>query len=184
MAHQRKVIRDAAKAKLLGQTTAGARVYTNRVRPLMSNGWTSELPAIIIYTMDETSDVWNAAPREYMRTVQLMVEIQAAADDSLDDVLDNIADQVELILLRDDTLSETVNDLRMSRTRMALRDEGETLIGACVIQFDAQYLDMRPDEEFNATLLDLVEVHTDYSLTGEQDDPADRAKTIIEGLDT
>lgn len=184
MAHQRKLIRDAAKAKLLGQTAAGARVYANRVRPLMSNGWTSELPAIVIYTMDESSEIVTAAPREYMRTVQLMVEIQASADDSLDDVLDNIADQVELILLRDDTLGETVNDLLLSRTRMALKEEGETLIGACVIQFDAQYIDARPDDDFNDTLPDLVEVQAQYSLSNEQANPADRAKTIIEGLDT
>lgn len=181
MAHQRKLIRAAAVAKLTGQTDAGSRVFANRVKPFICNGWMTNLPAIVIYTMDESADIFNQAPREYERTVQLMIEIQAAADESLDDVLDDIADDVERILLRDDTLSETVNDLKLVRTRMALREEGETLIGACIIQFDAEYLDRRPDDEFNATLDDLDTVSTAYSLNNEQA-PADRANTLIEGL--
>ena len=182
MAHARKLIRAAAVAKLLNQTNAGAKVYPNRVKPFTSNGWTSQLPAIVVYTLDEQADIYNAAPREYVRNVQLIVEIQASADESLDDVLDDIAEQVERLILRDDTLSGTVNDLLLVRSRMALRDEGETLIGACMIQFDAQYMDRRPDDQFNATLPDLNEVETQYSLSNAQPDPADRAKTLIEDL--
>jgi hypothetical protein len=180
MAHQRKLIRDAAVGKLLAQTDAGSKVYANRIKPFTSNGWTSELPAIVVYTMDEQAEIFNAAPREYLRTVQLVVEIQAAADESLDDVLDNIADQVERAMLRDDTLAGTVNNLLLVRSRMALRDEGETLIGACIVQFDAQYLDRRPDDLFNATLPELTTVDTQYSLNNAQPDPADRARTLIE----
>ena len=183
MAHQRDTIRKQVVQVLTGQTTAGDRVYANRVKPFISNGWTSQLPAIVVYTLDEQAEIFNAAPREYLRTVQVVVEIQAAADDALDDVLDDIADRVELLLLRDDTLGGTVNDLQMVRTRMALKDEGETLIGACMIQFDAEYLDRRPDDAFNATLSDMITVSTEYSLSNQQNDPADRAKTLIEGLD-
>ncbi len=183
MAHQRKLIRAAAVAKLTGQTAVGSKVYANRIKPFVSNGWASQLPAIVVYTLDEQAEIYNAAPREYLRTVQLVVEIQASADEALDDVLDDIAAQVELILLRDDTLSGTVNDLQLARSRMALKDEGETLIGACMLQFDAQYLDRRPDDGFNATLDDLATVATEYSLSNQQNDPDDRAKTLIEGLD-
>lgn len=183
MAHARKLIRAAAVAKLIGQTSAGSKVYPNRIRPFVSNGWTSQLPAIVVYTLDEQAEIFNAAPREYLRTVQLVVEIQASADDSLDDVLDGIAESVELILLRDDTLSGTVNDLQLVRSRMALREEGETLIGACMIQFDAEYLDRRPDDAFNATLEDLATVTTQFSLNNQQPDPRDRAETRNEGLD-
>lgn len=183
MAHQRETIRKQVVQVLTGQTAAGARVFANRVKPLASNGWTSQLPAIVVYTLDEQAEILNAAPREYLRTVQVMVEIQAAADDALDDVLDDIADAVELLLLRDDTLGDTVNDLQMVRTRMALKEQGETLIGACMIQFDAEYLDRRPDDGFNATLPDLSTLSTEYSLNNAQADPADRAKTLIEDLD-
>lgn len=187
MPHQRKLIRDHAVSMLMGQTAAGSKVFANRVRPLISNGWLDRLPAIVIYTLDESSEIFNAAPHEYMRTVQLMVEIQARAEENLDDVLDAIADDVERILLRDDTLGGTVNDLRYAQTRMALREDGENLIGACLIQFDAEYLDVRPDGSdevpgFNATLPDLNTVTTQYSLNNQQDDPDDRAETRIEGL--
>lgn len=182
MPHQRKVIRDYVVSRLLNNTAAGVNVYANRVQPLISNGWMNQLPAIIVYTMDETGDIFNAAPREYERTVQLMVEIQGSAASDLDDALDAIADDVERILLRDDTLGGTVNDLRYAQTRMALRKEGETHIGACIIQFDAEYMDRRPDDAFNETLPDLNSIETQYSLSNQQDDPADRAKTLIEDL--
>lgn len=183
MAHKRDTIRKQVVQVLSGQTAAGTRVFANRVKPFMSNGWTSELPAIVVYTLDEQADIFNDAPREYRRTVQVMVEIQAAADEALDDVLDDIADRVELLLMRDDTLAGTVNDLKMARTRMALKEQGETLIGACMIQFDAEYLDRRPDDAFNATLPDMTTLSTEYSLSNAQPNPADRAKTLIEDLD-
>lgn len=182
MAHPRTAIRQQAVGQLLGRTLAGSSVYASRVAPLISNGWQSELPAICVYTMDESGEVFNAAPREYLRTVQLVVEIHANADQALDDVLDQMARQVENLLLQDDTLGDTVNDLRYAQTRMVIRDEGEDLIGGCRIVFNAEYLDRHPDDNFNDSLPNFKTLNTEYSLGDAQPDPADRAKTIIEDL--
>ncbi len=78
---------------LLGATNAGSSVYASRVRPLISNGWQRELPAIIVYTMDEAGEIFNQAPREYRRRVELVVEIHAEGNDALDDTLDTLLDK-------------------------------------------------------------------------------------------
>lgn len=182
MAHPRELIRKQAVAVLLGATNAGASVYASRVAPLISNGWQSELPAIIVYTMDETAEIFNQAPREYRRRVELVVEIHAEGNDALDDTLDTLARQVERLLLMGDTLGDTVNDLQYVRSRMVLLDQSEHLTGACRLIFDAEYFDRHPDDLFNQSLPDLKSVKTEYSLGNAQPNPADRAKTIIEDL--
>ena len=182
MAHPRELIRKQAVAVLLGATNAGASVYASRVAPLISNGWQSELPAIIVYTMDETAEIFNQAPKEYRRRVELVVEIHAEGNEALDDTLDTLARQVERLLLMDDTLGDTVNDLQYVRSRMVLLDQSEHLTGACRLIFDAEYFDRHPDDLFNQSLPHLKSVKTEYSLGNAQPNPADRAQTIIEDL--
>lgn len=182
MAHPRELIRKAAVAVLLGATNAGASVYASRVAPLISNGWQSELPAIIVYTMDEGGEIFNQAPREYRRRVELVVEIHAEGNEALDDTLDTLARQVERLLLRDETLGDTANDLKYVRSRMVLLDQSEHLTGACRLIFEAEYFDRHPDDDFNDSLPNFNTLNTEYSLGNAQPDPADRAKTIIEDL--
>lgn len=182
MAHPRELIRKQAVAVLLGATNAGASVYASRVAPLISNGWQSELPAIIVYTMDESAEIFNQAPREYRRRVELVVEIHAEGNEALDDTLDTLARQVERLLLMDDTLGGTANDLQYVRSRMVLLDQSEHLTGACRLIFEAEYFDRHPDDLFNQSLPNLNTVKTEYSLGNAQPDSADRAITIIEDL--
>ncbi|MNL38531.1 hypothetical protein D3C87_1607530 [compost metagenome] len=111
-----------------------------------------------------------------------MVEIHAEGNTALDDTLDTLARQVERLLLMDDTLGGTVNDLQYLRSRMVLLDQSEQLTGACRVIFEAQYLDRHPDDLFNQSLPDMNTVTTEYSLDNAQPNPADRAKTIIEDL--
>jgi alpha-mannosidase len=182
MAHPRELIRKKAVELLMGATNAGVSVFASRVRPLISNTWQNELPAIIVYTMDDAGEIFNQAPREYLRKVELVVEIHAEGNDALDDTLDTLARQVERLLLMDDTLGGTANDLQYVRSRMVLLDQAETLTGACRVIFEAEYLDRHPDDLFNQSLPDLNTVATEYSLGNDQPNPADRAQTIIEDL--
>ncbi len=182
MAHPRETIRKKAVELLLGKTSAGFRVYASRVAPFISNEWQNDLPAVVVYTMDESAEIYNVAPREYRRTVELVIEVHANATSAMDDVLDAIARQIEQTLLADDTLGGTANDVQLSRTRMVIRDEGQELLGGCRIILDVEYFDRHPDDFFNQSLPDLNTVATDYSLANAQPDPADRAQTIIEGF--
>lgn len=182
MAHPRELIRKQAVAVLLGATSAGSSVFASRVRPFVSNDWQSDLPAICVFTMDEASEIFNQAPREYRRRVELVVEIHAVGNEALDDTLDTLARQVEHLLLRDDTLGGTANDLEYVRSRMVLLDQAEQLTGACRLIFEAEYFDRHPDDDFNDSLPNFNTLNTEYSLGNAQPNPADRAKTIIEDL--
>lgn len=171
--HPRTLIRKAAAQILTGATDAGPSVFTNRVEPFINDRWQQELPAINVFTMDEQSEVFNESPLEYRRVVQLVIEIQAAANALLDDVLDTIARQAEIALSIDDSLNGTTERLEYSDTRMVLREEGEELIGACRITFDANYIDALPPEG-EPVLDDFLRARVDYNLAGEQD-PDDQA---------
>lgn len=188
MTHQRQVIREAAKVMLLNQGPWLDRVFTNRMRALSQRpaqrSDRSQLPALVIYTRKETADIFNAAPREYKCQVEVIIEIVADATDDVDDLLDGMAETVERILGRDDTIAETADDCEYVGADMTIVDGGvERAIGAVALTFQATYYRMAPDEDYNATLPDLISVHVDYSLDNQQDDPLDRAQTHIEGLD-
>lgn len=188
MTHQRQIIREAAAAMLVNQGPWLERVFTNRNRSLSARpnqrSDRSQLPALVIYTRNEKATIFNAAPREYRCDVEVIIEIVADATDDVDDLLDGMAETVERIFGRDDTIAETADDCEYVGTDMTIIESGvERAIGAVALTFQATYYRTAPDDDYNATLPDLTKVHVDYSLDNEQDDPRDRAQSHIEGLD-
>ena len=77
------------------------------------------------------------------------------------------------------TLSEP---LGLSESATTIQDEGDRLLGAVIITFDAIYYTHAPLPG-SLELPDLERLHTEYNLSGDQAEPADRAKSIIEGLE-
>jgi hypothetical protein len=200
MTHPRKLIREAAAAMLVAQGPWLERVYTNRMKTLSARpsqrSDRSQLPAIVIYTRNEKAEEFNVAPREYKCSVELIIEIVADATDDVDDLLDSMAETVERIFGRDDTLAETADDCLYLGTDMTIIADGvERPIGAVALSFQATYYRTAPDGSempdgspapgggFNDTLPDMRQINVDYSLDNQQDDPRDRAQTHIEGLD-
>ncbi len=131
----RREIRAAVVERLRGlHLDFGQRVYQNRIRPL----WPKGLPTVVIYTLREEVEVANVAPRQYERTLELVVELcaklPAPADgsldvvqtgDGLDDLLDGLAREVEERLERDQTLGGLVQDLQHKRFEFEPVDNGE-----------------------------------------------------------
>lgn len=196
MTHPRKLIREAAALMLVNKGDWLDRVFTNRMRPLSARpnirSERSQLPALIIYTRNEKAEIFNVAPREYKCTVDVIIEIVADAVDGVDDLLDSMAETVERILGRDDTIAGTADDCVYTGTDMSIiEDKVERPIGAVAMTFQATYYRNAPDGPddgasdggYNATLSNMSSVNVEYSLDNEQDDPRDRAKTHIEGLD-
>lgn len=187
MTHQRQIIREAVASMLVDKGPWLDRVFKNRMRALSqrptarADAARSQLPALIIYTLTETASVFNAAPLEYKCTVQLMIEIVADANDSVDNDLDSMCETVERIMGRDDTILGTANDCTYTGTQITIVGEGaERAMGGVAMSFDVNYYRAAPDEGYNETLPDLEIVHVEYSLDNEQPDPRDRAKTHIE----
>lgn len=187
MTHQRQIIREAAKALLVNQGPWQERVYMNRMRALSQRpGQRSDrtqLPALVIYTRNEQAEVFNAAPRIYRCTVELVFEYIAADSEDVDNVLDSGAEIIERIIGRNDTISETANDSDYTGSQLAIVDQGDMPIGSIILTFAVEYDRGAPDDDYNATLDDLATVTTQFNLNNQQDDPADRAETRIEGLD-
>lgn len=184
--HPRQIIRDKAVAILRAYFEPTIKVYSTRVSPYQLKEWGDELPGISVYTLQDVGQVANAAPRRYERHLELAVEVvvagKARAAELVDANLDNLCRIIEILMLNDDTLGKTCNDLRYASTTMDFGDKGDPNVGAARITFDAEYLDTHPTAEQAADLPDLKRVWVDYSLENQQPDPRDQAHSHIEGL--
>lgn len=182
--HQRQAIRQAVKALILGDGTQpwADRVWVNRPNPLSQRSHQdsalNQLPAVLIYTRTGSDEKFNEAPREYLRTVELVIEIAAAMNDKIDDTLDEYADTIERLILNDPYLGETAADTLLTGSGMTIVDDGEIPIGAVILTFDVTYRQHFPDETVAAALDDLETVHNDYDLDGDQADADQTSDTI------
>lgn len=186
----RRLIREAVKTALIGKTIAGTRVESSRPNPLSQQphaaGGHNELPAIIIYTHSTRSEVFDESPRRYRHEAELVVECacEIQPGQGLDDQLDEFEEQVVQALLLDDTLGGTADDLVLTGSTTGIDGSGNKLLGAVIISLQATFYTYAPAEGGGGELVlpDLERVHTEYSLSGDQPDPRDRAKTDIEGF--
>ena len=186
----RRLIREAAKAALLGKTIAGNRVESSRPNPLSQQphaaGGLNELPAIIIYTRSTRSEVFDESPRRYRHEAELVIECacEIGPGQDLDDQLDEFEEQVVNALLLDDTLGGTADDLVLVGSTNTIDGGGNKLLGAVIISLQATFYTYAPVQGGGGELVlpDLERVHVEYDLNGQQPDPRDRAKTDIEGF--
>ena len=101
MAHVRKAIREHVVTTITSLSTTGSNVYETRYFPLQ----TGNLPALIVYTLDETVEDYTLGQntRTQLRSLNLIIEAHCRGTANIDDTLDTIAEEVEerwlLILL-------------------------------------------------------------------------------------
>lgn len=163
--HPRIFIRNKFVELLLGQTDVGDKVFKNRARPFINmTGWVSQLPAMVVYTNDETSQQVDAAPARWERRAIISVEIHAQAGEDTDDLLDHISEQVETAIGRFDWEPLEMR-MSLSGTQMAVRDVGESQItGACAISFEITYYSYLPDAGKTDTLDDFLTAANTYRI--------------------
>ena len=90
--HIRQQIRERVGTTLTGLTTTGSNVFQSRVYNLED----SKLPAIIIYTKSEDSELLEmGSTRTLQRNLSLVVEAYVKANSNYDDTIDTIAKEVE-----------------------------------------------------------------------------------------
>jgi len=188
MTHQRQKIRETFKATLIGNTAVDQNVYESRTRPLWDKKFFSQLPAILIYTRNTRSEVFNEAVRVYDHKVTVDVEIVAEANADLDDLMDSIAEEVENLMYQNNILydgtdcwaDETI--LQGTEQQLTPPNQGKTVYGSTKLEWEVSYQQEAPEADVNA-LDDLITVDTKYNLDADQD-PDDRAEDFITGLDT
>ena len=134
--HVRRRIRDAAKLALTGLPTTGARVYTGRTRALEQNFQ----PSLLLYTIDETSDVDAQGPDAVLtRPLRLAVEIAVSEAAPPDDLLDQIAAEVEPAMVTAAGLLSFVREVTLIRTRQEVASDGTSHIGTLILEYRVVY---------------------------------------------
>lgn len=140
--HPRQQIRDSVFA-ILKDTVKGVKSFSkNRFRPIWQN---EELPALGVYTLQETAEVLDEAPRRLKRVLTIAIEIVVQDDEKADDLLDALCLGVENAIHVDETLNCKVSDCRLVSTDLIQKPEGDTLTGSAILNFEATYYSYAPD---------------------------------------
>lgn len=163
--HPRIFIRNKFVELLLNNTDCAEKVFKNRARPFINmSGWSSQLPAMVVYTNDESSTQVDVAPARWERRAIIAVEIHANADEDTDDLLDHIAEQVETLISRHDWEPYEMK-FNIVGTQMAVRDMGEERItGACSLSFEMTYYSYLPDAGKSDGLDDFLTAYNTYQI--------------------
>lgn len=160
MSAQRKAIRQSLAAILKNAATAaGDRVFSSRSTPIFE----SELPAILVYTRSESVELFAESPREYKRTVTVVIEAVAeTTGENLDDQLDDVGQEIEAALAVDHTAGDTVSELTLSGSDLLVDRDGEKYQGAVKLEYQAIYYTCA--DEDSGDLGNLGTSNIDYDL--------------------
>jgi len=172
--HPRIFIRNKFVELLLNNTDCGEKVFKNRAKPFINmDGWVSQLPAMVVFTNDESSVQVDVAPARWERKAVISVEIHAGADEDTDDLLDHISEQVETLIGRYDWEPHEMR-FNLAGTQMLVRDVGEQRItGACSISFEITYYSYLPDAGKSDGLDDFITAQNTYRIG-----TADNSQTV------
>ena len=116
MAHVRKSIREHVVTTVTSLSTTGSNVYETRYFPLQ----TGNLPALIVYTLDETVEDYTLGQntRTQFRALNLIIEAHCRGTANIDDTLDTIAEEVEEAMVTDVTRAGNAKDTKLVSTEI------------------------------------------------------------------
>ncbi len=134
MAHKRKQIRDQIKTVLTGLTTTGANVFASRVYPLKA----SQLPGLLIYTVEEESEPGGSRAIDRMLTLAVEGHVKAIGG-AIDDTLDLIAEEVEAAIDADRSLNDLAVYAYIASTEIEFDAESEKPVGIIIMKFAINY---------------------------------------------
>lgn len=153
MSHQRQQIREAAKTVLIGAltvddvttyaTSAETRVYETRLLPLTR----LKLPAISVYTMEESSTDNDSAPRILTRSMRMALEIAVQQGTNIDDSMDAICVQAERAMHADPTLGGTCGDSVLTSSEFEITEENNKFTGVVTLVYTVTYETFAPDPD-------------------------------------
>jgi len=135
--HIRQQIRERVGTTLTGLTTTGSNVFQSRVYNLEN----AKLPAIIIYTKSEDSELLEmGSTRTLQRNLSLVVEAYVKANTNFDDTIDTIAKEVEAAMGADVTHNSLARDTFLDSTEINYNAEGEQPVAVMTMVYNINYL--------------------------------------------
>lgn len=144
MAHVRQQIRDRIATVLSGITGFSTSVYKMRRYALDD----AKLPAIAVYTVDESSNLITLGLRTIRRVVNVGVEIVAkGASSSIADTIDGYCVSVEEAIANDFTINGLAKSCILTSSTIDVNVEGEKAVGTARLVFAVEYITAINDVE-------------------------------------
>lgn len=144
MAHVRKQIRDRVATLVTGLPTTGANVYKMRRYALDD----AKLPAICVYTMDESSSLITIGSRTLLRTINVAVQAFArGASTTISDTIDTICVEVEEAIAADFQLNGLAKSCVLTESQIDINVEGERSVANVSLIYSVEYVTSITDVE-------------------------------------
>lgn len=144
MAHVRQQIRDRIATVLSGIAGFATSVYKMRRYALDD----AKLPAIAVYTVDESSNLITIGSRTLRRVVNVGIEIVAkGASTTIADTIDGYAVSVEETLANDFTINGLAKSCILTSSTIDVNVEGEKAVGTARLVFAVEYITVINDVE-------------------------------------
>lgn len=144
MSHVRRQIRDAVATRLTGLPTTGNAVYKMRKYALDD----AKLPALCVYTGDETSGLVTIGLRTLRRVNNVVVEGYCkGTSTSVYDTIDVIAMEVEEAIGADFTLGGLARSMILVGTEVDVNVQGEQAIASVKLVYAVEYITSISDVE-------------------------------------
>lgn len=136
MSHKRKEIRDALVKKIQNAPYFSQITLMNGIKTALD---LSKLPAVVIYSLEETIVNISTSRELVSRTFLIGVEVVVSDESNIDDQLDSWTKKLESTLLDDPRLGGLIQSLAFIKTEMNWSFDGETVIGRAKLVFEAYY---------------------------------------------
>lgn len=130
-------IKIAVRDLILNRTEAQGNVKISPTPPSQIE----QLPAIRIYSTNESVSRFNEAPKNYKRNLNLAVECLDVGDndDNLDMRLEILGEQVETLMEIDETLGRLVNKLELTGVGYQYEADAQSPIGSIILTFNIEF---------------------------------------------
>lgn len=144
MSHVRTQIRDRIATLVTGLPVTGASVYKMRKYALDD----SKLPAICVYTTDESSSLITVGSRTLRRVINAVVEVFVkGSSTAVSDTIDGICISVEEAIAADFALNGLAKSCILTATETDVNIEGEQGIGTARLVYAVEYVTSIGDVE-------------------------------------
>ena len=144
MSHVRQQIRDRIATLVTGLPVTGSSVYKMRRYALDD----SKLPAICVYTTDESSALITVGARTLRRVINVMVEAFAkGSSTSIHDTIDGICVSIEEAIAADFALNGLAKSTVLTSTETDIDVTGQNAIASARLVYAVEYVTSIGDVE-------------------------------------
>lgn len=137
--HKRKLIREQIVSILKSNVTlvSSDYIFESRIEPIYES---AKIPAIAVYTKEESSESFKDGGQIYQRDLQVAVEMLVQGNSNIDDSIDAICEEIESALCSDEhSVTENYQSIELTNTETAFLAEGRLPKAACRLTFLIRY---------------------------------------------